>query len=286
MAREIDSPERPELEPARLKPLPESREPDAAVSRERKPVIGRNYAYCLSQAELETMKDIGRFRTVAADDLAQLRYQGNKDQQHQDLRSLQDQGLIARRTIWTGGHANRFAVLVLTKKGKALLELEGQAMGQQKIYAGFVKPREVFHDAAIYRMYHAEARKIERSGGHIRRVVLDYELKQQVYRPLAKARAKPGALGSAEYAKKQAEIANQNQLKVVRGRILLPDLRIQYDTANGERARVDLELATHHYRSASLRAKAEAGFKMYAPQGSTVGGSPYDPHHVAEIFSF
>jgi hypothetical protein len=283
MDREIDHTDRPDLERDGVETEP-GREPETApLSRERQPLIGRNYAYFLSQAELETMKDIGRFRTVAQDDLAQLRYQGNQDQNRQDLRSLQDQGLIARRTIWTGGRANRFTVLVLTKKGKALLEEVSQGLGQQKIYSGFVKPREVFHDAAIYRMYHAEARKIERSGGRIRRIVLDYELKQQVYRPLAKARAKPGALGSAEYARKQAEIASQNQLKVVRGKILLPDLRIEYDTANGERAHVDLELATHHYRGASLRAKAEAGFKMYAPHGS---GSPYDPEHVAEIFSF
>lgn len=285
MDREISLSHEPEIH----RSAPEPNQPARALeipSRDRRPMIGRNYAYFMSEAELNTLKDVGRFRTVAADDLARLRYQGNKDQSGQDLRSLQDQGLLAKRTIWTGGHSNRFTVLVLTKKGKALLEEEGQQTGQQKIYAGFVKPREVYHDAAIYRMYHAEAHQIERSGGRIRRIVLDYELKQKVYRPLAKARAKPGALGSAEYARQQAEIASQNQLKVVRGKILLPDLRIEYDTAAGERAHVDLELATHHYRGASLRAKAEAGFKMYAPQGGPVGGQPYDPEHVAEIFSF
>jgi hypothetical protein len=159
-------------------------------------------------------------------------------------------------------------------------------MGPQRVYAGFVKPREVFHDAAIYRMYHAEAAKIERAGGRIRRVVLDYELKERVYRPLAKARAKGAAPGSEKYVRRQAEIARQNQLKVVGGKIPLPDLRIEYDTAACAGAHVDLELATHHYRGASLRAKAEAGFKLYAPQGSLGGSTPYDPEHVAQIFSF
>src|SRR5437764_2564581 len=91
-----------------------------APDRDPRPLVGRNYAYCLSQAELETMKEIGRFRTIAADDLARFRYRGNHDQNRQDLRQLQDQGLLARRTIWTGGHANRLTVFVLTKKGKAL----------------------------------------------------------------------------------------------------------------------------------------------------------------------
>ena len=266
-------------------PEPNPRSPEK-LSRERRPVIGHNYAYFLSQAELETMKDIGQFRTVAAYDLTKFRYEGNQGQSREDLRSLQDQGLITRRTIWTGGKADHFTILVLTKKGKALLEQDGGGTRKQKVYAGFVKPREVHHDAAIYRMYQAEAAKIERSGGRIRRVVLDYELKQKVYRPLAKVRTKPGVVGSADYTRQQAEIAAANQLKVVHGKILLPDLRIEYETAPGERAHVDLELATHHYRGASLRAKAEAGFKMYAPQGSPVGAQPYDPEHVAEIFSF
>src|SRR5205807_4111773 len=96
-----------------------------------------------------------------------------------DVRSLQDQGLISGRTIWTGKQGDRLTVFVLTKRGKALLEHEAQQGSEQKIFAGFVKPAEVHHDAAIYRMYQIEADKITRSGGRIRRVVLDYELKQK-----------------------------------------------------------------------------------------------------------
>jgi len=285
MNREIDPVDRQEITRPGAE-LDQSSRSVEAPSREPQPLIGRTYAYFLSQAELKTMEDIGRFRTVAADDLAQLRYGGNPDQSRRDLRSLQDQGLIARRTIWTGGQRHRLTVFVLTKRGKTLLERQPGVARQQKVYAGFVKAREVHHDAAIYRMYHTEASQIERAGGRIRRVVLDYELKQNVYRPLAKARANAGAAGCAEYARRQAEIAGQNHLKVVHGKILLPDLRIEYETADGDPAHVDLELATRHYRGSSLRAKAEAGFKMYAPQDSAAGAKPYDPAHMAEIFSF
>jgi hypothetical protein len=55
---------------------------------------------------------------------------------------------------------------------------------------------------------------------------------------------------------------------VIQGKIPLPDLRIEYVTRSGEAARVDLELATHHYHGQHLAAKAQAGFKMYAPGGA------------------
>ena len=113
-----------------------------------------------------------------------------------------------------------------------------------------VKPKAVRHDAAIYRMYHAEKEKIERSGGRVRRVVLDYELKRAAYSPLAKAKA----LAPIEYARKQHEVAQQNSLTVIGGKILLPDLRIEYETATGDLSHVDLEMTTTHYHEARASA--------------------------------
>src|SRR5437879_13757198 len=90
-------------------------------------------------------------------------------------------------------------------------------------------------------MYQAEAARIGKEGGQIRRITLDYEFKRQVSSPLAKERP-----GSPEYKKRQAEIAATHGLKVVGGHIQLPDLRIEYRTREGEMARSDLELATQH----------------------------------------
>ena len=75
------------------------------------------------------------------------------------------------------------------------------------------------------------------------------------------------------------------------GKIRLPDLRIEYETANGEAARVDLELATEHYRGDHMSAKSQAGFKIYAdsrsfpPDGSYGRSAVFDDHEI-EIFSF
>ena len=47
-------------------------------------------------------------------------------------------------------------------------------------------------------------------------------------------------------------------------RIPFPDMRIEYDTPDGERARVDIELVTSHYRGRHLVEKIRAGFSIYA----------------------
>ncbi len=47
-------------------------------------------------------------------------------------------------------------------------------------------------------------------------------------------------------------------------KIPVPDLRIEYETRDGEMARVDLELATEHYRPGQLAEKVRAGFSLYA----------------------
>lgn len=244
-------------------PAPDARDRNA-LSRDHRLLTLRDSTYRLSDAELATLYDIGRFRTVAIEDLGRHRYQGNTAVMRQDLRALAAQGLLHVRTIWTGPRRRALPVAVLTPAGKEILDRHRPAGLGQTIYARLVKPAEVRHDAAIYRMFQAERQKIERAGGQIRRVILDYELKRRVYRPLAKAKALP----VEDYARRQHEVAREHGLAVINGKIPLPDLRVEYETPSGELARVDLELATTHYHGPALQAKAQAGFKFYAADGS------------------
>jgi hypothetical protein len=262
MGREIDSQEREGPEhTAEVR----SESPRRIESRDRRRYaeLDRSGALRVSDRERETLHDIGSFRTLAAADLARERYGGRASEMEQDLRSLREQGLLRRHSVWVESGKEKVTVLALTPRGKHLIERDGNSSGQV-VYAGFVKPAEVGHDTAIYRMYQAEAARIEAAGGRIRRVVLDYELKRKVYSPLAKVRP----LGSADYAKEQARVAEQQGLRVTRGNICLPDLRIEFETPGGELGRVDLELATKQYRGSHLQEKAEAGFKLYAAEGA------------------
>ena len=266
MDRDVDRPERETAsQVGRQWPTesPDARA-DAIAPRDRELVRDRGRIWRVSEAELKTMYEIGRFRTVAIEDLLRHQYNGQALPMQQDLRSLAAQGLIQRRGAWIRRKKATLEVVVLTRSGKGLLERNRPERSTQEVYAGFVKPSEVAHDAAIYRMYHAESGRLERQGGVVKRVVLDYELKRKVYSPLAKARTLP----AAEYAKRRLAVAQEHGLKVVRGRIVLPDLRIEYQTRDGDSARVDLELATEHYHGSHMRAKAEAGFRFYVADGS------------------
>jgi hypothetical protein len=252
------------------------------LSREPEAMQIRSYTYQISPAERETLREIGRFRVIPLTDLARHRYLGDASQMRDDLRSLRAQGLLQSRRVWINGKGQQLEVLVLSKRGKEVLA-NAFPNSAQSYYSGFVKPGEVAHDSAIYRMYQAEREKIESLGGQVRRVVLDYELKKNVYSPMAKA----ASLAPREYARRQAEVAAENRLKVIRGKILLPDLRIEYVTRDGISTQVDLELATHHYRGSQMRDKASAGFKMYAPQESAAQLTrAFDPELTESIFSF
>jgi hypothetical protein len=77
------------------------------------------------------------------------------------------------------------------------------------------------HDADLYRLYQKTAEKIEGQGGRNLRVVLDYEMKKRLYRDLAKLG--PGM----DSSDKKHLVAERHGLQVVRGKIPVPDIRIE-----------------------------------------------------------
>lgn len=217
----------------------------------------------LAEHDQRLLMEVARFRTVAEKDLVQ-GFSANHPDALKGIRSLAQRGFLQRRRAQIGPQRQALDVVVLTKPGlRRLREAVGPA-SNQSFYAGFVKPSEVAHDAAIYPMYRMEAGRLEQEGSRITRLVLDYELKRLVYSPLNKLRG----VSERERVRRQHNVAAQYGLKVIRGHIVLPDLRIEYETRDGQQARVDLELATGHYHGAHMRDKAEAGFRIYVADGS------------------
>ena len=245
----------------------------------RRPIESRGRTFQLRPSELAALRQVGTFRVVDARDLERFLYGGNRTAARQDLRSLAAQGLMRRHTV-AGHRGPRLAVVSLTREGAAVAR-QTTADGQA-IYDGFVKPREVPHDAALYRMYHAEAARIASAGGRVRRVVLDYELKRQVQHGLQAA----GVHGASADAFR-AQVAAVHGLRIVDDIIQIPDLRLEYQTPGGETGRVDLELATEHYKPSQLAAKAQAGFTIYAPasQAGRITAALDERSITAEILS-
>jgi hypothetical protein len=246
----------------------------------RRPVDLRARTVQLRPSELAALRQVGTFRVVDARDLERFLYDGDRTTARQDLRSLTAQGLMRRHTLVGQRHRAPLAIVSLTRDGAAIAR-QGTA-GAQVIYDGFVKPREVPHDAALYRMYHAAADRIESTGGRVQRVVLDYELKQQLQHGLNAS----GASGANPEAFRE-QVASLHGLRIVDGTIQIPDLRLEYETPTGDTARVDLELATEHYKPSQLAAKVQAGFTIYAPvsQAGRITAALDERSITAEILS-
>lgn len=229
------------------------------ADRSRMIYRGRDHGYSLRASEVRTLTDIGKFRVVPADDLARFGYQGNRTQMEAGVRNLTRHRLIEQRAI--EGHSSYSTkVFTLTKDGQRLLERAQLVSNRQATYHGLVKPKEARHDADVYRLYQKVSREIERSGGKVRRVVLDFELKKDLYQRLSRMRP------DKDPRYERIFIANQFDLKVVDGKIPIPDLRIEYEDDCRDVHRLDLEIATRDYRPQGLSEKAKAGFHMFARQ--------------------
>jgi hypothetical protein len=232
-------------------------DPGSRTIEARKPYESRHGIFTLRSSEIETMADIGKFRAIDAKDLEEFAYAGDRKHLKADLTNLRRQRLIAEREIPHQENRPR-RLLALTKEGRWLLAATDAVPKEQALYHGFTKPREAHHDADLYRLYQRGMKQIRHVGGTNVRVVLDSELKRNLYRDLAKAERE------GNFEQTQSEVAAKHGLQVVDGKIPVPDLRIEYETPDHELARLDLELATEHYRARSIAQKARAGFSIYA----------------------
>ena len=228
----------------------------------------------LRDEERKVLAEVGRFRVIATRDLAETVYDGRRSRMERDLAFLRERRLIdidsvnARRD-GRGGRVERIEVVTLTKGGQSLARLTGDVPQDQKLYAGIVKPREVEHDAQIYRAYRKQAHRIERQGGHDLRVKLDFELKSEIQKAIqAERKTNP----PREMRDIKQEVAERFDLPFVNGSIQVPDARIEFDREpksderdrGGRTGHEDIEVLTAAYRPGHLRNKAQAGFHVYA----------------------
>jgi hypothetical protein len=232
----------------------ESRRPEVLSPDPR---AGYRDRYQLSDLQIRTLADLGRFRVIATHDVGRHVFAHRTDQASKELGELLHKSLI-RKGVFEGPEAIPRELLTLTERGHTLVRARRMVPEDQGIYHGFVKPRDSNHDADLYLLYQKEAARIEKQGGRTLRVVLDYELKRGVNRDIAR-------FGTDV----RAEIARRHGLRTVEDKIPIPDMRIEYQTEDGSLASVNLELVTEHYRSPKVAEKARAGFSLYAPSGGT-----------------
>lgn len=235
----------------------------------------RGKSYRLNELEARMLADIGKFRAIDKDDLRRHIYKGDQESLDRDLRHVHRQNLV--RIVGPEGSLSKY--IVLAKPAKELAEKYLRTNPRQEIYAGAVKIRELKHDAALYRLYQKAAQDIEKRGGRPLRLVLDHELK----RDINKRRAGSKDLSQQQQQQRLREIAEEQHLKIVNGKIPLPDLRVEYEDANGDLSHCDLDYVTEDYRDAAMAEKRAAGFRLY---GENVRGhKPYGPDLIGGLIS-
>ncbi len=261
----------------------------------RQAIAPQTIGLSLREEERKVLTEVGRFRVVATRDLAETIYDNRQLRMERDLAFLREKGLVHVDTVnarrdGRGGRVERIEVVTLTKGGQSLARVTGDLPRDQKLYAGMVKPREVEHDAQIYRAYLKEAERIEQKGGTNLRVQLDFELKSQIQKAIyAERKANP----ERDMAEIKEQVAGQFDLPYVDGGIQIPDARIEYDLPRKDDQEIDqgsrtshedIEVLTAAYRPGHLRNKAQAGFHVYASASdrATLTAKVEDEHHLME----
>ncbi|MEP6941243.1 MAG: hypothetical protein ABI846_15860 [Rudaea sp.] len=243
-------------------------------ARER--VFVRAKTYELRGSETRTLATVGAFRVVPDTDLREQR-----GPRSGDLRHLRDLGLV--RTVPHVIGRTRTALVTLTERGRGVLEdarRDRERDGSQTFYAGISKPRELTHDAHLYRAYSRASERLVARGARIRRVVLDDELKGAYQRFLqASNRGRRDGNGRPDrHAEEIAEWAAAHHLPMRDEHVQFPDVRVEYDERDGRPGIEDLEVLTPHYRGAHAAGKAGSGFTCYRAIGARLGGGSGSGH--------
>lgn len=252
---------------------------------EREFVHDLDREYRLRGSESRTLSLVGSFRVISSRDLRD--HDGRAlDARRGDLRHLREQGLV--RTIPIDGR--RDVAVVLTDRGRHLLESrrkdrhdhhrpEGSRESRQQFYADLKKPREMEHDAQIFRAYEREAERLRERGAHIERVLLDCELKRE-YQQFLQEHNRGRADSDGRPDRDESEIrdwAYEHDLPYFDGHLHFPDARIEYEGVDGRPDHLDLEVLTIHYRGAHGAAASRSGFAGFGASSARTGGAPFDP---------
>lgn len=241
---------------------------DLSRGPERELVRVRERTYELNGAESRSLATIGAFRVVRTEDL-----RDPSDPRGRGLKHLQDERLV--RFVSLGGR-NR-DVVVLTREGRDVLEArrrDDASEPRQAFYDGLRKPRELTHDASLYRAYRRAAERLKDDGADLHRVVLDYELKREYQAFLQEGnRDRPDSDGRPRRDDEEIERwAREHNLPYFDDQVHFPDVRIEYEDRDGRDRVEDIEVITPNYRGAHGASAARSGFTCYLLAGSRGGG--------------
>ena len=210
------------------------------------------------------LADVGVYRSVSFRDLAEAHFGGHPYTTRRAVNRWIRTGLMREHKA-RGPKGGTFKVLTLTRKGAKQARRAAVNRGldpNQRTWSGLVKRSELSHDTEVYRACGSERRRLADQGATVRRVRIDSELKSAVARRSERARIQEGKQAADATRRRVAE---ELGLPVdEQGRVLYPDAQIEYTDRHGRNGRVNVEVASQHYRDKAIVAKSAAGFAIHA----------------------
>ena len=250
---------------------PFTRDLDLPRGLDREIVRDRDREYTLSGSETRTLATVGAFRVVSSRDLRD-QHDRPLDPRLGDLRHLREQGLVETARV----PGSREHAVALTKQGRQLLERhrDREHGGRQTFWDGLKREREREHDLQVYRAYERAAERLAERGARIDRIKLDHELKREYQTWLhERDRDRPNYDGNPDRTEVEIrEWADEHDLPYFDDEVHFPDLRIEYQDADGRLDHDDIEVTTEHYRGAHGSSVARSGFSCYGGSSLRIGG--------------
>ena len=238
---------------------------DLPRGRDREHVHNHGHDYTLRASESRTLSSVGAFRVIPASDLRDT-FDKPLDPRHGELWHLRESGLVQTVRI-----DRDTTVVTLTREGRNLLESrrwdkehDAPDRDWQAFHDGIQRPRELKHDAELYRAYLEEAERLHELGADIYRVVLENDLKAEYQEFLQERnRGRDDSDGRPDRTLDEIrEWAEEHHLPCDdQGHLMFPDARIEYEL-DGHDHTLDLEVMTVHYRGAHASSKARSGFSL------------------------
>ena len=229
---------------------------------------GRTFQHRLDAAVV----DVAVHRVVAYQDLVDQQFGGNPYSGRRGIDRLKRGGLIQERTM-QGPKGGEFKVLVATRGGAKVAGRLAEKHGfgpRQKTSSGLGREKDAAHNVAIYQAVLEARQQLAAQGATARRVRLDTELRREVSRRSEAVRVHSGKTAAdRERVKVAADFGLPIQAD---GSVAYPDAQLEWerpdDHPDGPGAgRVNIEVASEHYRGGHLQAKAAAGFAVFAANG-------------------
>lgn len=139
---------------------------------------------------------------------------------------------------------------------------------------GLKRERELEHDLQVYRAYERDAERLAERGARVERVILDHELKREYQSWLhERDRDRPDYNGHPDRTDEEIrDWALEHDLPYFDDEVHFPDLRIEYQEADGRWDHDDIEVTTEHYRGGHAASVAQSGFSCYGGSTLRIGG--------------